>query len=124
MRTNFLKGSNRERMGRTHPFLQVVAGPAWAAGKTRTVEGFFEVGGAYNRHVPLHQRRRPLFLIVAEIPRILQQQPSAALEGHLLFLTLTAHFTAPDFFDRIVEVLDDVEPVEQDLRLGACSFTR
>src|SRR5450759_3033868 len=41
----------------------------------------------------------------------------AALECHLLLLTQTAHFTAPDFFDRIIEVLDNVEAVEQGLGL-------
>src|ERR1019366_4745056 len=44
------------------------------------------------------------------------------LEGHLLFLTQPTHFTPPDFLDRFVEVLDDVEPVEQDLRLGRVLF--
>jgi hypothetical protein len=65
-----------------------------------------------------HRTKRRPALIVAEIPGILQQQPAAALEGHLLFPAQPTHFTPPDLFDRFVEVLDDVEPVKQDLRLG------
>jgi hypothetical protein len=37
-------------------------------------------------------------------------------------MTQTAHFTAPNFFDRIIEVLDDVDPVEQDLCLRGVRF--
>src|ERR1035438_5256379 len=39
------------------------------------------------RRVPPHQCRQTFFLVVAEIPGILQQQPTAALECHLLLLT-------------------------------------
>src|ERR1039457_3236754 len=122
MRTNFLKGSQPGTHGRTHPFLQVIAGPLGLPVIPEQLKSFFEVVGTHDRRVPPHQRRKALFLVVAEIPRILQQQPAAALEGHLLFLTQPTHFTPPDFLDRFVEVLDDVEPVEQDLRLGRVLF--
>ncbi len=101
----------------------VVAGSLRLPVNPEQLKGFFEVVGAYDRYVPLHRSRQLAFLVVAEIPRILEEQPSTTPEWHLLLLTETTHFTVTDF-DRIVEVLDDVEPVEQDLRLGRVLFTR
>ena len=104
--------------GRAHPFLQLVLGTLGLLVIPEHLEGFFAVVSARNRRVPPHQRRQALFLVVSEIPGILQQQPGAALKCHLFLLAQAAHFAAPDFFDGFVEVPDDVEPVEQDLGLG------
>jgi hypothetical protein len=40
------------------------------------------------------------------------------LNSTFSFATQAAHFAAADLIDRFVEMLDDVEPVEQDLGLG------
>src|SRR5262247_1936985 len=79
------------------------------------LERLFPVICAHHRLVPAEQRGQAFFLIWVEIPRILQQQPAAALEPDPLLQTQAADLTAPDFFDGFVEVLDDMKPVEQDL---------
>jgi hypothetical protein len=61
---------------------------------------------------PPHQGRQTFFLKNLWNLSDDQQQPMAAFESHLLFVTEAPHFTAPHFFDRFVTVLDDVEPVE------------
>src|ERR1017187_1182393 len=125
MRTNFLNGSSRERMAERIHFSKCSSARLRPLGLLvipEQLEGFFEVVGAHDRRVPPHHRRQAFFLVVTEIPWILQQQPAAALECHLLLLTQAAHFTAPDIFDRLVEVLDDVEPVKQDLGIGRVVF--
>ena len=46
MRTNFLKGSRRERMAEPHPFLQMLLGPLGLLVTPEQLKGFFEVVGA------------------------------------------------------------------------------
>src|ERR1035441_2854449 len=69
----FLEGLQPGAHGRTHPFLQVFAGPLGLLVIPEQLKSFFEVVGADDRRVPPHQRRQAFFLVVAEIPRILQQ---------------------------------------------------
>src|SRR6266446_10593287 len=63
----FLEWFQPRTHGRAHPFLQVIPGPLGLLILPEHLESLFEVVSAYDRRVPLHQRRQPFFLIVAEI---------------------------------------------------------
>src|ERR1039457_1101290 len=83
----FLERLQSRAHGRAHPFLQVVLGPLGLLVVPEHLEGFFEAVSTHDRRVPPHQCRQTFFLVFAETPGILQQQPTAALECLCRLLT-------------------------------------
>jgi hypothetical protein len=79
------------------------------------LKGFFEVVGADDRSVPTDQRREAFFLIAAEIPGILEQQPASAFEGDSLLGRVLASQFAANRIHSLIQVLDDMESVKQNL---------
>ena len=119
IRANFLNGSSFERIADSDPFSQVLLGAPRLFVVPEQLEDFLQVPSPHQRRVPAHQRREPLLLIVVKIPGILQQQPAGSFEARSFFTSeLPPQFEANPIH-RLVEMLDDMESVEQDLRVGA-----
>src|SRR5437879_666865 len=81
------------------------------------LKGFLQIPGTHQWRVPADQRGETLVLVVAEIPRILQQQPTGSFDGHSVFGSELAPQLAPHRVHRLVEMLDDVKPIKQELCL-------
>src|SRR5271167_5024596 len=82
------------------------------------LKGFLEVPSPHDRQVQAHQRGQPLLLVSGEVPGILQEQPTGAFELCLLFPDQAPHLAPPHLVHSFVQVLDDMEPVKQDLSIA------
>ncbi len=102
---------------RVHPLEQVLLGAPRLLVGPEQLEGFLQVPGADQRRVPAHQRREPFLLFVVQIPRILQQQPTGSLDADSLLAGELPPQVAAGRIHSLIQMLDDVEPIEQDLRV-------
>src|SRR5262245_10285279 len=102
---------------RVDPFGQVLLGTPWLLKGPEQLEGFLQIPGAHQWCVPLDQRGESLLLVAAEIPWILQQQPARSLESRSLLISESAPQVAARRIHRLIEMLDDVKPIKQDLRV-------
>jgi len=94
----------------------MVFGPLRLLVLPEQLEGFLQIPGPHQRRVPAHQGGKPVFLIAVEVPRVLQQQPAGSFEARSLLGGELAPQIAADRIRGLIELLDDVEPVEQDQR--------
>ena len=76
---------------RSHPFGQVSLGAPRLFVVPEQLEDFLQIPGPHQRRVPAHQRREPVFLVVIEIPGILQQQPAGSFEARSFFSPYSAN---------------------------------
>src|SRR5215472_1139065 len=95
----FLEWLQPRPHGRVDPFEQVLFGAPRLLVAPEQLEGFLQVPGSDQRRVPPYERGKSLFLVVGQIPGILQQQPARALDLYLLFGAELAPKLAPGCID-------------------------
>jgi hypothetical protein len=104
---------------RVDPLGQVLASTRWLLVGPKQLEGFFQIPGSHQRAVPADQRGEPLPLMILEISRDSSGAASAFI-GRPFSLGQSAGATGRAELPPLPhsEGLDDVKPIEQDLRVG------
>src|SRR5215472_6528184 len=85
----------------------------------KLLEWLLQVVSTNEGTVPVHQRGETLFLLIGQVPGILQQQPACALEGGFLLAGHAPHLAPPYLIHRFLQMFDDVKAIEQNLCLGS-----
>src|ERR1700694_3519708 len=93
-------------------------GLAWAGGTPRTVGRIPSSSRPGRSACSSAPAWIGVLLLAGQIPRILQQQPAGALECDFLPPHQAPHLAPPYLVDRFLQMFDDMEAVEQNLRLG------
>ena len=91
--------------GGVHPLFQMGLGSGRLPVGPEQWEGLFQVVGPYDGRVPADDGRQSILLIAAEIPGVLQQQPAAAFEVHLLLHGQPLHLTTAHLIHSPVTML-------------------
>ena len=114
--TNFLHGSSFDRIAEFIQLSRCCCAPRSFVSPEQ-LERFLQVPSTHQRRVASYQRGKPFLLTVVPIPGILQQQPTPCFESSSLLGSELAPRFATGRIHGLVQMLDDVESVEQNLRV-------
>ena len=122
--SEFFHGFQPTMTGPPEPLFEMFFSPPAGDIIPELLETLFKEVSSNHSVVQLDQIRETALLLWFKVPGILQKNVAGFLKIDFLFTRKLPHLFPADFIQSMIEMLDDVEPVEENLRLRKMTSDR